>query len=128
MFDVPVEIGAALILAVQAIAVAWIGRVAKHVRVIEGEVKNSHTTNLREEQDVRYAEQMGAFAHINSQLSQINQRDIQKTQDIQTINQKLGTVETTVNEHISWSAHYVRENEDRMGTLENTLDPRKDPS
>ena len=122
MDNFPVEVLTTLILAVQGISVAWISRVAKKTEEIRGEVKNSHTANLREEQDDRHNEQMGAFAHINSQLSQINQRDIQKAEDIRRINTKLDTMEDTVGEHITWSARYVHELRDKETKLQLKLD------
>ena len=129
------EIWSTIIIAVQAVLVAGLGVIGVRIRtmgrdtkVIRGEVRNSHSTNLREELDDRFQQQMSAITNIQTQVSQMNQRDIHRTSELLDINKKLSAITETVNNHVAWSDQYVREHEtawqdfpDRVRQLEDSL-------
>lgn len=128
-----------LILAAQAVVVAGFGVLAVYVKnmgrdtkVIKHEVKNDHTTNLRDEQDERHHQQMRAIEYLGTQLTQINERDIHRTKEILQIHSRLNDITATVAEHVDWSSGYVRAQEEpwknfkqRLSALEQSLSPKE---
>ena len=111
----------AVISSTQLIILAILTPILKHIldtkkmtREVKEEVKNDHTTNLREEQDARHDEQMGANAAIYDQVQQTSQA----MQDLSRIVQNLAI---QFSEHVVWSGDYTSKSETRFRALEDTL-------
>jgi molybdopterin-guanine dinucleotide biosynthesis protein A len=51
--------------------VRWIVALARDIAAIKHEVKNNHTTNLREEADVRHDENRGTLATVDRKLDRV---------------------------------------------------------
>ena len=105
----------AIIAGVQAVVLALIGKVARDSSVTRREVKNSHSTNLREELDSRHHETMSELRGIRKDVGRLDDRDVERGRDVRRIEAKL-------DDHIVWS----REQEDRIDGLEDTLNPKKE--
>lgn len=117
----------ALIGGVQAIMLGLLAKIGRDTRTVKGEVKNDHTTNLREEQDDRHHEQMAEMRGIRRDIGRLDTRDIQRGVEVRDLTRKL-------DKHLDWSAEWSDEREaaerrtkERFDHLENTIDPREDP-
>lgn len=123
----------AIIVAIIGVWAIRTGTIRKDVAIIKGEVKNSHSTNLREEQDERHRDQMAALAIINEKLNVLDRRDLARAQDIQQINSEVNDLRGDVQDHIRWSHQYTRRQEashqklnEHVKDLETTLTERKE--
>ena len=72
----------------QAVTLALIGKVVKDSSITRKEVKNSHSTNLRVEQDERHDEQMGELRGIRKDIGRLDKRDIARGEDIRELRRK----------------------------------------
>lgn len=127
------QASSAIIVAIIGVWAIRTGKIRKDVAIIKGEVKNSHSTNLREEQDERHRDQMAALAIINEKLNVLDRRDLARAQDIQQINSEVNDLRGDVQDHIRWSHQYTRRQEashqklnEHVKDLETTLTERKE--
>lgn len=111
----------AVISSTQLIILAILTPILKHIldtkkmtREVKEEVKNDHTTNLREEQDARHDEQMGANAAIYSQVQQTSQA-------MQSLSGIVQNLAIQFSDHILWSGDYTAKSETRFRDLEDSL-------
>lgn len=74
----------------QAVTLALIGKVAKDSSITRKEVKNSHSTNLRVEQDERHDEQMGELRGIRKDIGRLDMRDIDRGEEIRDLRRTTG--------------------------------------
>ncbi len=81
----------AVIAAAQAVTLAFIGIVAKDSSLTRKEVKNSHSTNLREELDERHNEQMSELRGIRKDIGRLDKRDIDRGEEIRDLRRKTET-------------------------------------
>ncbi|QZY52935.1 hypothetical protein [Leucobacter tenebrionis] len=102
----------AIIAAVQALSLGVLGKVSRDSSTTRKEVKNSHSTNLREELDERHHEQMSELRGIRKDVGRLDTRDIQRGEEIRDLTRK-------VDKHLDWSAEWSAD-------IEDTLNPRKD--
>lgn len=113
----------AIIGGVQAIMLGLLAKIGRDTRTVKGEVKNDHSTNLREEQDDRHHEQMAEMRGIRRDIGRLDTRDIQRGVEIRDLTRK-------VDKHLDWSAEWSDEREARErrmeDQLEQTLNPKKE--
>ena len=113
----------AIIGGVQAIMLGLLAKIGRDTRTVKGEVKNDHTTNMREEQDDRHNEQMAEMRGIRRDIGRLDTRDIQRGVEIRDLTRK-------VDRHLDWSAEWSDQREAaerRMeDQLEQTINPKKE--
>lgn len=78
----------AIIAAVQAVSLGVLGKVTRDSSVTRREVKNSHSTNLREELDHRHHEQMSELRGIRKDIGRLDRRDIDRGEEIRDLRKK----------------------------------------
>lgn len=133
-------VGIAIIGLFQAVLVALIakitidGRRAKKAtqavqadtKVVRKEVKNSHSTNLREDLDRQHDAVMAEFRGTRKDIGRLDERDMARGNEIRDLSRKLDA-------HLEWSRTWSADQEqadrtvaDRVRNIEDTLNPGKD--
>lgn len=80
--------------------------------IVKREVKNSHSTNLREDLDRQHDELMAELRGVRKDVGRLDTRDIARGEEIRSLTKKL-------DKHLDWSAEWSAD-------IEDTLNPRKD--
>lgn len=101
----------------QVILLAFVGKISKDSSITKQEVKNSHSTNMREEMDKRHAESMKAIHHVSGVVARLDQRDIQRGNELTRINDNIDDLSTDLHKHLRWSSWWSRD-------IENTLNQK----
>lgn len=116
----------AVIGSLQVVLAALIGKVSLDTRrtksatqavqadttIVKREVKNSHSTNLREDLDRQHDELMAELRGVRKDVGRLDTRDIARGEEIRSLTKKL-------DKHLDWSAEWSAD-------IEDTLNPRKD--
>ena len=116
----------AVIGSLQVVLAALIGKVSLDTRrtksatqavqadttIVKREVKNSHSTNLREDLDRQHDELMAELRGVRKDVGRLDTRDIARGEEIRSLTKKL-------DKHLDWSAEWSAD-------IEDTLNPRKE--
>ncbi|WP_017793889.1 DUF2746 domain-containing protein [Leucobacter salsicius] len=104
----------AIIGAFQAITLLVLQRVVRNTAAtkedtaeVKREVKNDHTTNLREEQDERHDEVMDAMRGMKKDIGRLDDRDVENLRHRRQLDGKFDALDTKFDEHLAWSREYV---------------------
>lgn len=116
-----VEIFLALIGAGQAIILANMRRSNKDVKMIKHEVKNDHTTNLREEQDERHREVVASQTRMETKLEILDRRDLSRGQDLQQVHGKIEDVRMELATHVATNTQQLTVVGGRLDQIERKL-------
>lgn len=93
---------------------------------VRAQVENSHSTNMRDENDERHKEVVGLIQGVQKDVGRLDQRDIYRGQEIREMDRKL-------DEHLEWSRTWSADQENadrdavgRIRNIEDTLNPGRD--
>lgn len=98
--SIPQEILNGLVIALAALLLEILRRMTRHIKAIKSEVKNDHTTNLREEQDKRHAATLERLSELSTDVKLLLQREASTASNVADVASRVSTLDRNFQSHV----------------------------
>lgn len=108
----------AIIGAIQALTLGFVGKISRDSSETRKEVKNDHKTNLRDDIDTNHRQVMGVVQRVEAEVSgmkkdigRLDDRDLEHGRHHNRVDGKLASIRADLSDHLAWSREYVEAQE-----------------